>query len=359
MKILKKIYLILNIFLFIIIDINVSFSQCDTCPLPRHPQTKTLPVDGIVDVILKDHKPPVYGVSSIKRVTIKNYGKYIQGIKVTRINNGNCQDTILSINDVSTIYSSNLGIGGATLNIPVLPGREYFYDETQSILKLNIISLSSNLFFMGKDKSTRNIGTDQIAYGINFALYPFKDILGKRIKTGLGSGLLVENGRARIPLYGSIRYNFWGTEYEEEYFNFYPSPCKFGIEGETPISPQNKNLIEVPTTEKVDSTVYFFLDRKIIKDEFRPYLFLNGGTLFDTGFEGSGSNTALNKDDYGQFFVQFGVGMPLFEIIDISVGISYYRFNLRTPCDACSNYFIINTNNTISTFINFGIFLSY
>ena len=332
---------------------------CDTCPLPRHPQTKSIPLDGTIDVLLKDNAPPIYGVTSVQRVTIKKYGKLIQGIKIYRKINGLCTDTVLVLDDVDKLYSSNLGIGGATLNIPVLPAREYYFDETKTNIKYNVLSFLINTSYFGQDKSKRKIGTDGISYGANLFIYPFKNTFGSKIKLGLGTGINVENGRARVPILASIRLNFLGSEYEEEFFNYYPNSCKFAIEGESPISPNNPNLIEIPTKEKVDSTVYFFIDKKVIKDEYRPYIFLNGGLFLDTDFDGSGSEPSINKNDYNQYGLQFGIGMPLYDILDISLGISYNRFNLRTPCTSCQNYYVVNTNNVIGFFMNIGIYLNY
>lgn len=334
-------------------------NTCSDCPLPKHPNINFVPKDSSFDIYFKDMRSPLYDVRSIKRSTMKIFGKLEQALQIKIMKNGICFDTLLQLREIDRLSVVGLGLGGQTLNVPLYPAREYYREEGYSASRPNFIEITGNLGYFGSDKSDRSIGIDGITYGGQLLIAPFGKMLGSSIQFALGSGVMIESSRLRIPVMGHLRWTFMGSEREEEYFNYFPSACKFGMEGERSISINERSFVEVPATGKIDSTVYYYQDKKLIRSEYRPYLFIEGGALFDGGFDGAGSKPSLNPDDYSQYFLGLGVGMPFFDLLATNLSFRYMRTNLRTPCLACDDKFILNTDKSFGLFLSVGLLLEY
>ena len=112
-----------------------------------------------------------------------------------------------------------------------------------------------------------------------------------------------------------------------------------------------------------DSTVYLVREKKMVSDGFRPFLFVEGGIILSAGFDGAGRNPSLNPDEYGEYFLGGGAGLPIADFLTISLAYRYLRLNLRTPCPTCppeltgnpDNFFIQNTNRAHSVLLKFGV----
>ncbi len=334
-------------------------NSCRDCPLPKHPNSNFVPKDSTLDVYFKDSRNPLYDVRSVKRSMMKRYGKLEQALQIKLLRSGYCFDTLIFINEVDKLSVTGLGLGGQTLNVPVYPAREYFREAGYSASKPNFFEITGGIGILGSDDSKRKVGADGMVYGVQALIAPFGNMLGRSVKLALGGGLMTESSRTRYPIMGHLRWTFMGSEREEEFFNYEPSPCKFGLDGEAPISIKDPTFIEVPKEGRIDSTVYFYEDKILIRDDFRPYVFLEGGSFIDGSFEGSGSEPALNPEDYGQFFVGLGFGVPLFDIISTNLSFRYMQTNLRTPCTACGDKFIVNTNKAFGVFLSVGFIFEF
>lgn len=355
----KANFLILTIILmFFALNTNIFANVQDSldCPLPRHPDIKVISKGETLDIFFKDDRPPIYGVFSIKRETITKYGRLLQSIRVKRKNESQTIDTVLLLDDVSELKASSLGAGGQTLVVPVLAAREFYKPDNISTLKPNFLEARFQVGMFGNDESNSKSGFKSPLIGMSALVSPFGQSFGETINLSLGAGIFMESGRMRIPVFGNLRWTFMGAIREEEYYNYYPSPCKFGIKGESPIRPSDKTMEEVPAKEKVDSTVYFQKNRRLIKDKFRPFAFVEAGPILNGSFEGSGKEPAVNSNDYSQYYYSFGLGMPIFDYLVASLAYKYQRLNLRVPCQACNDTFILNTN--VSQGLELGISLN-
>lgn len=332
---------------------------CRDCPLPKHPNTTFTPKDSTLDVYFKDSRVPLYDVRSVKRGAMKSFGKLEQALQIKLLRNGMCFDTLIPLREIEKLSVTGLGLGGQTLNVPVFPAREYYRESGYSASKPNFFEITGNFGYFGKDDSKKEVGIDNIAYGAQALIAPFGNMLGRNVKLALGGGLLWERSRMRIPVMAHVRWIFLNNEWEEEYFNYNPSPCKFGIEGEAPIKNPDATFIEVPSSTRLDSTVYYYQDKKLMRSKFRPYIFGEGGLLFNGSFTGSGKTPSVNPDEYGQYFMGLGVGMPLFDALSLNLSGRWMRLNLRTPCEACGDNFIVNTNKSFGLFLAIGWFVDF
>jgi hypothetical protein len=109
---------------------------------------------------------------------------------------------------------------------------------------------------------------------------------------------------------------------------------------------------------EVDSSIYYFLDRQIIVTGLRAFVFGEGGIIFNGGFEGAGSEPSLNKEEYSQYYVGGGMGLPLFDWATISLAYRFMRLNVRTPCAYCpppTDFYVVNTASVHSLWLKFGL----
>lgn len=334
-------------------------SECRDCPMPKHPNSNFVPRDSSLNIIFKDKRTPIYNVLSVKRSTINIFGRLEQSLLIRTIENGFCKETEILQRDVEKLSVSGLGLQGQTFDVPVYPAREYYRSDNYSSIKPNFVEITGNLGFIGTDESNREIGVDGFAYGAQILVAPFGQLFGNNAKLALGGGIMSETGRTRFPIMGHFRWNFMGNAREEDYFNYFPSPCKFGVEGEKAVKPTEDSFIEVPNAERQDSTVYFYRDKRLIRNKWRPYVFAEGGLFVDGDYEGAGNTQTLNPNDHGQYFLGVGAGMPFFDILAVNLSLRYMRTNVKTPCETCPERYIVNTNESVGVFLGVGIILEY
>jgi len=334
-------------------------NDCTDCPLPRHPDITIISKDETLNVSFKDGRPPIYGVHSIKRETVRKYGRLIQAITIKKMIDNKCVDSVLLLDDISELKASGLGAGGQTLVIPVLQAREFYRPVNLSALRPNFIEARVQVGMYGADASKSIAGFSNPLIGMSALLSPFGRSFGDQVKLAVGGGVFFEGGRMRIPVFPHLRWTFMGSEREEEYYNYFPTACKFGIYGEKPIRPTDRDLEEVPGTTKLDSTVYFQRNVRLIKDSFRPFVFVEGGPILNGVFDGSGKTPSVNPNDYGQYFFSIGAGLPFYDFLVASIGYKYQRFNVRVPCPACTDQFIVNTTTSQGIELMVGVNFTY
>lgn len=354
-----KVILPVVMYLVCIINLQGAENDCSDCPLPRHPDIKIKSKGESLNIFFKDDRPPMYGVHSIKRETVRKYGRLIQAILIKRMIENKCVDSVLLLDDILELKASGLGALGQTLVIPVLPAREFYRPENLSALRPNFIEARFQVGIFGSDVSKSIAGFSNPLIGMSTLISPFGRSFGDQIKLAIGGGVFFEGGRMRIPIYPHLRWTFIGSEREEEYYNYFPTACKFGIYGESPIAPSDRELEEVPSAARTDSTVYFQRNVRLIKDSFRPFLFVEGGPILNGAFEGSGKTPSVNPDDYGQYFFSIGAGVPFYDFLVATIAYKYQRFNVRVPCPACTEQFILNTNTSQGIELSVGVHFTY
>jgi hypothetical protein len=216
---------------------------------------------------------------------------------------------------------------------------------------MNFLEISALAGFAGKDESTRRTGFDGPHFGAQALV---GRMLGEQLRIGVGGGVTFEGGRMRIPVLADLRWTFLGGSHVEEYFNYFPSACQFGELQDAAVAPEGEGFVEVPTSAQVDPTVYFYHDRRRVSDPFRPFLYAEGGFIFNGAFDGAGATPAINREDYGQYLFGGGVGAPFLGFLIARLGYRFMRLNLRTPCPSCEDKFLVNTNESHSVMVSVG-----
>jgi hypothetical protein len=337
---------------------QVEIDSCRDCPLPRHPGSGEDTKTSLIDVNLKDQQPTIYNVRSVMR-DMKPEGKKLKQALRLKIQDGeSCRDTLIFLRDVDRLSISGLGIGGQTLVIPVYPAREYYIDKEVGMPQSKFVELTGYMGYVGKDESARDIGVDNLVFGGDLTWSPFT-IFDNYVNVGFSAGVIKPGDNLRIPVQAELRLHLMGKPKVETFYEYVPNPCQFAIEGDDPISPSKPYLKEYQTRERVDSTVYFYEDYKIIKKKWRPFVFLKGGPIFDTDFEGAGAEPSLNPEDYGQYQLSVGAGLPLFDYFVAKLSYNYTRLNMRTPCIACTQSFVVNTVDMHGIYLTLGLKLDY
>lgn len=319
-------------------DARSNDGGCSDCPLPaaarRQPGR-----DSTFDVHFRGDRPPIRRVTSVRRETMRSRGRLVQALAIQYLADGTCRDTLVPVDEVERLGTAGVGLEGQTISIPLLPAREFYRDDLATAAAEGFVEIGGGLRFAGSDTSSREVGFASIA--------PLAQIdVGRRIATWLdiavGLGVEIDRSRLRLPLRASVRLLPFGTVQVEPYFR-YSDPCRFGMPGESPATPGG-SFTEVPSTAHVDSTVYFTSDSRTQRDAFRPFFYLEGGIILNGSFDGASATPSENPEEYGQYLGGAGAGLPLFDLLVVSLGYRYTRMNVRTPCEACGDRFVVNTS---------------
>ena len=317
--------------------------------------------DRVMDVQFRD-KTLLPNCVSIKREMIEVNGNKQQALRLRFLRGSSYSDTVVMAHQVEFITAGSLGLDGNPFTVPVLPAREFITNLTEADIPASFIELTGNLGYGGSDESARKIGFGSLYYGGELLVAPFGTLLGRKFSLALGGGLFLEGGRMRFPVMGHLRYSLFGEAHNETKYEFVPNTCQFAKSGDAPLEPLSE-FKEVQAATAVDSTVYFYRKNSVVQDKFRPFLFIEGGLIFNGSFEGSGKEPSINPDDYSQYLFGGGIGVPFASIFTASLGYRYMRLNLRTPCPTCppqstnnpDEYFIVNTNSIHSVILKLGL----
>jgi hypothetical protein len=79
--------------------------------------------------------------------------------------------------------------------------------------------------------------------------------------------------------------------------------------------------------------------------EHAPYIFVEGGPILNGPFEGAWARPSVNPEEYNQYQVGAGGGIPITSWLHAQLAYRYMRLNLRTPCESCTDVYQVNTNN--------------
>lgn len=341
--------------LTVLVATSQPVDECRECP----PPSARAAGDGTMDVILRN-RPPLRNCISAKRVMLTAFGAEEQGLLLRYRTATGCADTTVRLQDVESFSTASLGIGGQPLIVPVLPAREFFRETGLKEKGNRFFEITALAGYGGKDTSQREVGFNSIYFGGELLISIWE--LTKNLNFAVGGGITVENSRTRFPLQGHLRLNLGGDGDIEDARDFIPGPCKFRIPGEAPTPSPGEDYVETSTAGNRDSTVYLVREKRRVAGGFNPFLFAEGGIIFSAGFDGAGRNPSVNSDEYGEYFLGAGFGIPIADFLTASLAYRYLRLNLRTPCPTCppdvtgnpDNFFIQNTNTAHTVLVKFG-----
>lgn len=344
---------------------------CTECPLPQGPKTD---INSSADLTFAKGEA-LNHVTSIKRVVIDHLGLPTQALAVRYMQGTACKDTTVFFSDVRRVVLQGLGIGGATISTPIYPAREFFRQEPLQNGLANFLEITPLLAYGGRaENSLRNTGFDDIYYGVELCVAPFGRMLGRSFQLGIGAGVIRENSRLRVPVFAQLRYTFAGALHEQRTSELVPGPCVFRKRNPNSIddtfepadSAFADSLIragyaELRSADTRDSTVFICSRVEETQGDLRPFLFVEGGPVFNGGFDGAGRDPSANPDEYGQYVIGAGAGLPIFDRFVVQLQYRYMRLNVRTPCLTCppspsdpNNFFIVNTNKVHSVLLKLG-----
>lgn len=283
------------------------------------------------------------GVRRLQRTTITTFGRPQQAVHVWYDSAGFCRDTTVAITEPLALRRGGVGGSYEPVSIAVLPAREFYCGDMPEHEGM-LLSIGAIGAYAGDDTSTRAVGFRSF-YGGARALAGVTIVTD--LRGALGVEALSEGGRLRIPVFAHVRWYPFGCTRTERYFRYLPSDCQFGRPGDAVAQPDDPRCEAAPSAvTRLDSSVYFVQDTRLVRRGFRPFLYGEIGLVLNGRFEGAGSVPSLNPSDYGQVLAGAGIGVPLFGPVIFSVGYRYMRLNLRTPCETCTGQFVVNTNRS-------------
>lgn len=281
-------------------------------------------------------------------------------------------DTLIEIKDIMYLIDYDIGGAGEPRVIRILPARECIYipepERHKSLGYLEIFTLSG---YGGKDKSNRfvegkKVGFNNFYFSTELSAFPFGGLLGDYLNLGIGTGLILENTRLRIPLKGEITYDFFSEKTRNTntiFVEYYISDsCQFSTERNPSLdSPCGVRTKEITRYSEYDDSVLVFPKiQEKSKGILFPYVFAEGGWMLNMQFPGSDLNTdVLNKEDLAQYFVGGGLGLRIWDFLVLRLGYRFLRFNISSSCPGCQNSRVINTNMVNSITFSVGFKLNY
>ena len=274
-----------------------------------------------------------------------------------------CRDSIVPASRVASITVYSIGIGGQPCAVPIRPLAEYVSTEGARSANIDFVEINGLLGYGGTDTSTRKVGFASLYFGAEAMIAPFGTLLGDRLQLALGVGVISEGGRLRIPAMGQLRYTLFGGSSVVSTLRYVPDTCQFNAVGRPTPSSSQATLTMRDNYGERDSSAYVIQEDKNVYGSFRPYIYVEGGWIFNAGFEGAGATPSVNSDEYAQYLLGVGMGLPITDLINVSLGYRFMRLNLRTPCPVCppdvtgldENFFVLNTNTVHSVLLKVGV----
>lgn len=336
---------------FVVITGTLLGQVCRDCPLPQGASRE----DTVLYVLLRGRER-IENVRSLVRSFLP--GSVVQAVRVQFLRGGICQDTLVPITSIIEAGTVGLGLDGQPRVIPILPVRQYERREQPPQPRASFIELMALGGATGKDTSRRRIGSSQIFPAFEAIVAPLGTLLAKRWSLGILAGAMSDGSRWRLPLGAHLRYWFSPQGEIERRATYRPDSCTFNEY--TPLV-LGDDYREQPTPyQRFDPSAVYVVDYTERRSGWQPFLFVEGGTLLNTEFEGAGREPSLNPDEYGQWFMGGGVGTTAWNFLVLSVAYRYQRLNVRTPCALCPpgtdmpyNY-VVNTAELHSLLLKLG-----
>lgn len=323
---------------------------CTECPLPGG--KRGLDTTMIVHFRSSAMLP---NCCSMSRTMVASYDGQQQGIRFAFCDqHGGCTDTTVSVTDVEYVRRGGLGGSETPMRITVHPVREY-HRVLYTHVPTSFFELAGFAGYGGKDESARRIGFDNTYFGAEALIAPFGSLLGSTVSLALGAEWLSEAQRSRFPLFGQLRWTFYGSRRIVSRDRYVPDPCTFDYALRLPApAPAGADYIEHFLQPPLDSSAILIRERDLFAPDFRPFLFVEAGPILNGSFDGASGVDPINPEDEGQFFIGGGVGTPLFDVLTVSLAYRYLRLNLSTPCQACETRTVININEIHSVLLKLG-----
>jgi hypothetical protein len=323
---------------------------CVPCSVP----CRTSLADTVFDIRTSDGGI-LQNFRSVQRTIITDFeGNKRQALHLFAYRDGKCIDTIVSAQAVRSVSTGGLGSMGSPLVLPVYPSRE-LWRTTSSVAPINFIEITPFVGYGGQDTSSRKIGFPSVYEGLEVLAAPFGDMLGTNTVLAVGAELLMESSRIRIPAMAQLRYTFGGGQHLVDSAKYYPNSCALQCPGASPAANPYPTYSETQGGGRKDSASFFVHEQVVAHSMLQPFVYGEAAYIFNTGFDGAGKDPSLNPEDYGQYFLGAGIGSPLFGHFTVSIGYRLMRLNLRTPCEACQNKFIVNTDVSNALLAKFGL----
>lgn len=329
-------------------------SECEPC---KRPGVLAAFSDSTMDVQFTDGTL-LRGVRSAARTSTPSSEHPQQAYRFTYTEGGRCRDTIVAAELVTSFLHEGIGGTHDPLRYPVLPAREAF-NRTHLTIKRSFVEFTGLLGYGGSDTSSRKIGFGSAYGALEAIVAPLGDALGDNFTAAIGGGALFEGGRTRFPLYLQLRYDLVSNGTIESVFRYSPDSCHFSLPGSHDLAPISSDYSE-RLTPRADSGVIMMEEKTLIRSTFRPFAYIEGGTLFDATFAGSGTpNNAVNPEFRKPLLLGAGIGVPIADVVILTLGYRYMQLHLATPCEACENRSVINRNSIHSVTLKGAYRLSW
>jgi hypothetical protein len=336
--------------LFVVVTLRAQY--CRDCPLPATTSSSGAPFY----VLLRD-RVRIENVQSLVRSFLPD--GITQAVRIQYVVGMTCRDTLVPTTSILEAGTVGLGLDNHPRIILILPVRQFERrvrppDPSASFVEAAIIGGVT-----GKDTSIRRIGSSQLFPSLEAIVAPFETMLGKRWAFGFLVGAISDGTRWRIPFGGHLRY--WFSPQGEIFRSggYRPDSCTFNERTRIVFGDDYREQL-TPYVE-LDSSAAFVVDYTQRSIGWQPFLFLEGGTLFNTDFPGAGKDPSLNPEDYQQWFLGAGAGITPWKWLVLSIAYRYQRLNVRTPCAVCPpsvdapDSYIVNTARLHSLLFKIGV----
>lgn len=331
----------------------VSVSAADSCGTCTFPCARA--GDGSFTVRLTGGRTdPNRVFTHVVRDTFRVGLELVQAFRFSSKEAGVCSDTVVLADHAQTLVMG-LTLGKSPpLYVPIFPVAEYVV-STEPHVPTSFLEVGGFLGYGGSDGSVApQVGFNSFYYGAEALVAPFGAMLGRNLSLALGGGILLEGGRLRFPVLGHVRYSFAGMQ-DRTSARYVPDACAFSCAPGTDTIAAPEGAVRRPGPDSVDRAAILVHERVINRDEHAPYLFIEGGPVFNGSFEGAGPDPSINRDDYGQWVAGGGAGIAITTWLHAQLAYRYARLNLRTPCVQCGNVYQVNTNEVHSVLLRVAL----
>lgn len=297
---------------------------------------------------------PSFTFTHVIRDTVRIGAELIQAFRFSSFDGKVCHDTVIQASHAETLVMG-LTLGKTPpLYLPINLVAEYVV-VSEPHVSTSFIEIGTTFGYAGSDKSiTPQIGFSSVYYGAEALVAPFGTMLGTNLSLALGGGIMIEGGRLRIPTIGHLRYSFEGVEIKQS-ARYVPNACTFSCEPSNDTIEPPTGATRRPGPDSVDRSAILVRETIAVRGDQAPYLFVEGGPVFNGMFEGAGPEPSINPGDYGQWVVGGGAGIPITSWLHAQLAYRFARLNLRTPCIDCGNVNQVNTNEVHSVLLRVAL----
>ena len=342
----------LIVFLFCVVGSTAQIDTCGPCAFP----CKRSPEELFTIRLTGGRPDPARTYTRVVRDTVWRGGEFLQAFRFSGSTDGVCYDTAIVAGHVSNLVVGKTLGKVPPLYIPISPVAEYQLLREPPV-RNSFFEVGPWIGYVGADSSkTPKIGIPNVTYGVEALYAPFGSLLGDKLALAVGGGVFLEDGRMRLPVMGHVRYSFV-TPSRKESIQYIPDACRFdcgAVAGLDTIEPP-KGAVRRDGPDSVDRSAILLRQTVIEYPKHAPYVFLEGGPILNGPFEGSGARPSVNPEEYSQYQVGAGGGIPITSWLHAQLAYRFMRLNLRTPCESCTDVYQVNTNSVHSVFLRIMI----